>query len=164
MEETIEKEVGWKKGTRNVGLRKATNEGKTIKFKDLKNVRVEGGTEFKDKPKAIYIKLSAWSTLVEDCDLDKWKRRLLKNIRQYTYNSTEADTIFNPERTIVTSTIPIDVMAVGKSTFIDLSITLYQTGLMAYNNETLLTSVNRLLTGMNIFFTQNDYVKFTKTK
>ena len=164
MEETkVINKSGIKIGTKKLG--------KIIDIEDLRsnrNTNVVVGTVDQYNPTSVYLTISTWTKLrpsKDIPDLEQWKKRFIKNIRQYTFNTIDSGPdVFDAERTVVTSDIPANQMVLGKSTYISVDINLYQKGMISIKDETLLFAIKRVLSGINIFFTLNDIIEFSKTK
>jgi len=164
MEKTkVKNKSGCKVGTKELG--------KIIKIEELrstKNINVKVGTVDMYNPSSVYVEITTWSNLKPvkyPEDLELWKKRFFKNIRQYTFNTIDSGPdIFDAEKTIVTGNIPSHQMVPGKSTYMSIEINLFQKGMMSLDDKDLIHSIERIISGINIFFTLNDIIEFSKKK
>lgn len=111
--------------------------GTELKVQTFKKYNVVFGAMNKNKPKSLYIKISAWGNpkLTNEINYRSVIRRINKRIRTILYNNLNQDK-FDINKTMVDLDMRDSGIYYGKSSFMSCEITLYQ-----HNHHLLISEI-----------------------
>jgi len=133
----------------------------------LDYINVEYSTINKRMPNMVSIDLKGWANVkdgfyFEDCDFEKIKRRLTKNIKSLLFAKLE-DSLFDRDKIIVTLQWPVNGFT-GES-FVGVCISLYQTnGYAEFLSEELKKEVTYVVYQVKELFEEHIFLNFKKRK
>jgi hypothetical protein len=141
--------------------------GKIVRKDGFKNYNIFYGTVNNKVVKALYINISAWVEISEEFDYSRSIRLLNKEVKQKIYNllSSEKQTIFNEDRTIVDLDIKKSGIKLGKRSFMNCEITLFNnhgTDINSIEIKEMLDNISSHL--IKHVFENNNRFKFHKKK
>lgn len=135
-----------------------------------KTIRIENGdfsthygVEYKDDPKAIWLKYSTWVTPNDNYDFKSIAAEINKDLRQLMYYKCNTD-MFKADRTIVDTQIPFKLLEPLKSSYIFLEITFYQTGRFPIDSDVVRIEMNKLIEILNTYLYSSKYFSYNLTK
>lgn len=122
--------------------------GKELKIKKHKNYNVVFGSVNNKTSKAVYINISAWAEPILETEVNYTRviKDLNKKIKQIIYNhlSSNPETHFIKNNTIVDFDIRESGIRFGKRSFINCEITLYLDQEISINSDEMLNDLNEI--------------------
>jgi len=124
----------------------ADSRGTELKIKDFKKYNVVFGVMNKNKPKSIYIKISAWGNpkLKNDINYRSIIRKINKRIRTLLYRKLN-DNKFDVNKTMVDLDMRDSGIAYGKSSYMSCEITLFQHNYHLLKSEIIQDELNSIV-------------------
>ena len=131
------------------------------------NINVVFGSVDKNNPKAVFIKLSAWSNTIDFDDNIEYKRvikKITKEIKRHLYFTID-QSLFKKDMTMVDMDMRESGITIDKSSFMSCEITLYQMKHHLLHGDTLRDEMVRLIKHVcEEIFNKDLYFKFYKDK
>jgi len=144
----------------------ADSRGTELKVKDFKNYNVVFGAMNKNKPKSIYIKVSAWGNpkLENDINYRSVIRKINKRVRTLLYRTLNNDK-FDVNKTMVDLDMRDSGITYGKSSYMSCEITLYQHNYHLLKSEIIQDELNSIVDEIiKESFNKDEHFKFYKKK
>jgi hypothetical protein len=140
--------------------------GTELKINSFSNYNVSFGAMNKNKPKSLYIKISAWGNPKSKGDENYRRviRKINKRLKAHLYNGTNKNK-FNINKTMVDLDMRESGVAYGKSSFMSCEITLFQYNHHLLRSNIILTELNNISNNIiRDVFIKDEHFKFYKKK
>ncbi len=143
--------------------------GKELKMDLFTNYNLVYGSVNNNNPKALYISISTWGQPKSNLDenYNRIIKDLIKKTKQSLYNklSTDIETLFIKERSIVDLDIKESGIKYGKRSYLNCEITLFLKEEIPVNSDKVRQILNDLVKHIiySVFDT-NNFFKFFKKK
>lgn len=144
----------------------AYSRGTELKVKNFKNYNIVFGAMNKNKPKSIYIKISAWGNPKLDNEINYRSiiRKINKRVKTILFNNLNEDK-FNINKTMVDLDMRDSGIAYGKSSYMSCEITLYQHNHHLLKSEIIQDELNLIVDEIiKGSFNKNEHFTFYKKK
>lgn len=140
--------------------------GTELKMNKYNNYNVAFGAMNKNKPKSLYIKISAWANPMTD-DSENYRRiirKITKRVKTHLYNNTN-QTKFDIDKTMIDLDMRESGISYGKSSFMSCEITLYQYNHHQLRSSIMMNELNQITDDIikNVLV-KNEYFTFYKKK
>jgi len=140
--------------------------GTEFKINKYSNYNVAFGAMNKNKPKSLYIKISAWAN-PESNSNENYRhviKKITKRVKTHLYNNTNANK-FDINKTMIDLDMRESGINYGKSSFMSCEITLYQHNHHLLKSNIMMDELSHITNDIikNVFI-KDEYFKFYKKK
>jgi len=140
--------------------------GTELKINNFNNYNVAFGAMNKNKPKSLYIKISAWANPISEND-ENYKRiirKITKRVKSHLHSTTNKNK-FDIDKTMIDLDMRESGILYGKSSFISCEITLYQHNHHLLRSNVMMGELNNITNDViKGVLMKNEYFKFYKKK
>jgi len=140
--------------------------GTEFKINKYSNYNVAFGAMNKNKPKSLYIKISAWAN-PESNSNENYRhviKKITKRVKTHLYNNTNANK-FDINKTMIDLDMRESGINYGKSSFMSCEITMYLDVNIVANSDIMKENLNYMIpTILKDVFENNKTFKFNKKK
>ena len=140
--------------------------GTELKIDKFKKYNVAFGAMNKNKPKSLYIKISAWGNPISMDEIN-YKRaisKINKRLRTRLYTNTNEEQ-FNINKTMIDMDMRESGIEYGKSSFMSCEITLYQHNNFLLKSDSIMNELTVIVNDViREVLEKNEYFDFYKKK
>jgi len=140
--------------------------GTELKINNFNNYNVAYGAMNKNKPKSLYVKISAWSNPISKNNENYRRiiRMITKRVKTYLYNNTNQNK-FDINKTMIDLDMRESGIAYGKSSFMSCEITLFQHNHHLLRSNVMMKELNEITNNIiKDVFIKDEHFKFYKKK